>query len=84
MLAQRSVLSMMSGTHVAQIVRGQGDSVDEKGPEAIATEKSFAYLFSFFLVHLHALVILGAAPKLECRGTLEAIHRDVSKRGYVH
>lgn len=84
MLAQHSVLSMMSGMHGAQIVRGQGDRVDEKGAEAIATEKSFALLFSFFLVYLHALVILGAAPKLECRGTREAIHSDVSKRGYVH
>jgi hypothetical protein len=75
---------MMSGMHGAQTVRGQGDGFDEKGAEAIATEKSFALLFSFFLVHLHALVILGAAPKLERRGTPEAIHRDVSKRGYVY
>ncbi len=84
MLARGSVLSMMSRMHGAQIVRGSGDRVDEKGAEAIATEKPFALLFSFFLVHLHALVILEATPKLECRGTLKAIHRDVSKRRYVH
>lgn len=63
---------------------GQGDRVGEKGAEAVATEKPFALLFSFFLVHIHALVILGTAPKLECRGTPEAIHRDFSNRGYVY
>ena len=63
---------------------GQGDRVGEKGAEAITTEKPFTLLFSFFLVHLHALVILGTAPNLECWGTSEAIHGDVSKRRYVH
>jgi hypothetical protein len=63
---------------------GQGGKVDEKGAEAIATEKPFALLFSFFLVHFHALVILGVSQKPECRGTLEAIHRDVSKRRHAH
>ncbi len=37
---------------------GQGDRADEKGAEAFATEKTFALSFSFFLVHLRALVIL--------------------------
>jgi len=36
----------------------KGDSVYEKGAEAIATEKYFALSFRFFLVHHHAMVIL--------------------------
>jgi hypothetical protein len=49
MLARCSVVSTMSGVHGAQVVRRQANRVHEKGAEAIAAEKRFALLSSFFL-----------------------------------
>ena len=40
--------------------------------------KNIRFVIQFFLVHLPAIAILGAVPKLERKGTLEAIHKDVS------